>query len=208
MSNSYAISAVTATLWHLFHTEGITVTTRPPDAQSFGGNARLNIFLYRVAENSGYKNMDQPARSYSGDLFKNQLVGLDLYYLLTAYGNNDDDLSAQKTLAEAVRVLHESPVLTSDLVKEAIIDPDIRAQMSDIDKADLAEQVELVKVILHTLSLEDLAKIWTSFFKTGSYRISVSCKATVVLLDGREDARIMMPVREPTYILWYQRSPK
>jgi hypothetical protein len=111
MSNSYAISAVTATLWKLFRTEGITVTTKPPDAQSAGGDTRLNIFLYRVAENSGYKNMDQPATSsYSGDLFKNQQVGLDLYYLLTAYGKNDDDLFAQKTLAEAVRVLHESPV--------------------------------------------------------------------------------------------------
>jgi hypothetical protein len=196
MSNSYAISAVTATLWKLFHTKGITVTTKPPDAQNAGGNARLNIFLYQLAENSGYKNMDQPARSYSGDLFKNQQVGLDLYYLLTAYGKDDDDLSAQKTLAESVEVLHESPVLTRDLVIEAINDVDIKAQMPDIGNADLAEQVELVKVVMHTLSLEDLAKIWTSFFKTSSYRISVCCKATVVLLDGKENARITMPVRE------------
>jgi hypothetical protein len=94
------------------------------------------------------------------------------------------------------------------LVKKAISDVDITEQMPDIGNADLAEQVELVKVTLHTLSLEDLAKIWTSFFKTGSYRISVSCKATVVLLDGRENARITMPVRERNIYTVVPKKPK
>jgi len=208
VSNSYAISAVTATLWHLFDTEGITVSINPPDTQAAGENSRLNIFLYQVMENLGYKNMDQPARSYGGDLFRNQYVGLDLYYLLTVYGRNDDDLSAQKTLAETVRVLHDNPILTKDLIEQAIVDAKIRAQMSDINKSDLADQIEIVKVVMHALSLEDLTKIWTSFFKTGSYRTSISCKATVVLLDGKEDARTTMPVRKRNIYAAVPRKPE
>lgn len=204
MSNSYAISAVTATLSYLLNRADITVDTKPPDAQTTG-NSRINIFLYHIMQNLGYKNRDQPARSYTGDLVKNQQIGLDLYYLLTAYGDNDDDLLAQKTLAEAVRVLHERPVLTRGLIDEAMSDPDIKAKIPSAEKVDLSKQLELVKVTMHDLSLEDLTKIWSSFFKTGSYRISVAYKATVVLLDGKLDARAAMPVRERNI---YAMTPK
>jgi hypothetical protein len=50
---------------------------------------------------------------------------------------------------------------------------------------------------MQNLSLEDLTKIWSSFFKTGSYHTSVAYQATVVLLDGKqEQARSALPVRD------------
>lgn len=195
MSNSYAISAVTATLSYLLRSEGKTIITRPPDSIATG-TPRLNIFLYHVAQNLGYKNMDIPARGPDGDLVKKQQVGLDLYYLLTAYGNNDDELSAQRILAETMMTLHEKPILTRELIDAAISDHDIKGQMSDINQADLSKQIELVKMTLHPLSIDDMTKIWSSLFKTAYYRISVAYKATVVLLDGMQEARTAMPVRE------------
>jgi len=195
MSNSHAISAVTATLSYLLHNGGIAVDTKPPDVKPSAGS-RVNIFLYQVTQNPSYKNMDQPARSYTGDLVKNQQIGLDLYYLLTAYGDGDDDLLAQKTLAEVVTVLHERPVLTRSLIDAAMKDSDIKKMHIATDDVDLSKQLELVKVTMHDLSTEDLTKIWSSFFKTASYRISVAYKATVVILDGKPDARSTMPVRE------------
>ena len=195
MSNLYAISATTATLSYLLRSEGKTVTTKPPDTPT-SGSPRLNIFLYQVLQNPGYKNLDNPARGFEGDLIKKQQVGLDLYYLLTAYGNNDEELSAQKVLAESVMILHEKPILTRELIEAAINDPDINSQMSDINNADLSKQIDLVKLNMQSLSLEDLTKIWSSFFKNTSYRISVTYKATVVLLDGIQEAKSTMPVRE------------
>lgn len=193
MSNDFAIATVTATLSYLLERGGTTVDTLPPDRQT-GNNARLNLFLYQVTPNVGYRNMDLPARSYTGDLVSKQKVGLDLYYLLTAYGENNNELSAQRILAEAVRVLHESPVLTRELIKKARDEAVTNNLLSGIGNSDLAEQLELVKVTMQSLSLEDLTKIWSSFFKEGSYRISVAYKATLVLLDGMTEANSPMPV--------------
>ena len=138
MSDEFAIAAVTATMSYLLDSYGVAVSTRPPDSQSDTG-ARINIFLYQVAPNTGYRNKDLPARNFAGELVRKQQLGLDLHYLLTAYGNNDDELSAQLTLAEALRVLHENPILTRDLVTEAVNDADIKADLTDIETSDLAE---------------------------------------------------------------------
>jgi hypothetical protein len=191
--NSFAISAVTATMKYVLENEGgVAVTTKPPDVTTQTETARLNIFLYQVTQNMGYRNNDHPSRSYSGELVRKQQVGIDLHYLLTAYGNQDDELSSQKTLADTIRVLHENPVFTRDLIKLGIDNPEL--ELPDIERSDLADQLELVKVTMQSLSLEDLTKIWSSFFKTGSYRISVAYKATVVLLDGKKEPRSTMPV--------------
>jgi Pvc16 N-terminal domain len=206
MSDSFAIAAVTASMAYILQKQGgITVTTRPPDAAA-GGTARLNIFLYQVTPNLGYRNMDTPSRSYSGELVRKQQLGLDLHYLLTAYGNNDDELSAQKTLAEAMRVLHENPVFSRDLVELAI--NEWESDLADIDKSNITEQVELLKITMQSMSLEDLTKIWSSFFKTGSYRISVTYKATVVLLDGKKEPRSTMPVRNINSYVHASRAPE
>jgi hypothetical protein len=205
MSNSFAIAAVTEAIGYLLDYNGVAVSARPPDAQN-STDSRVNIFLYQVTPNPGYRELDAPARASGGELVRKQRVALDLHYLLTAYGSGDDELAAQRTLAEAVRVLHENPVLARDLVEDAINNPVF--VLADIESADLAEQVELVKVTMQNLSLEDLTKIWSSFFKTGSYRISVAYKATVVLLDGKSEPRPTMPVRKLGSYVYASCSPQ
>jgi len=199
MSDSFAIAAVTATLAYRLGLNGITVETKPPDKQGKDGDAaaKLNIFLFQVVPNIGYRNLDIPARGHYGrDLLSKQQLGLDLYYLLTSYGANNDELSSQKTLAEVVRVLHEHPILGRDLIRNAIADFESKNLLPGIGDANLAEQVELVKVTMQSLSLEDLTKVWSSFFRESSYRISVAYKATVVLLDGAEEPKTPMPVSD------------
>lgn len=206
MSDSFAIATVTAAMAYLLESEGVTVTTNPPDLTG-NDEARINIFLYQVTPNPGYRNIDTPARSYSGELVSRQQLGLDLHYLLTAYGKSDDELSSQKVLAQTMRVLHENPILTRDIIAQALADPMI-ADLPDMDSADLAEQIEVVKLTMQSLSLEELTKIWSSFFKTGSYRISVAYKATVVLLDGKKEPRSTMPVRKVNSYVRVSRAPE
>jgi hypothetical protein len=204
--NSFAISAVTATMKYILENEGgIAVSTKPPDVTTQTTTARLNIFLYHVTQNLGYRNSDNPSRGFSGELVRKQQVGIDLHYLLTAYGNQDDELSSQKTLADTIRVLHENPVFTRDLIELGIDNPEL--ELPDIERSDLAEQLELVKITMQSLSLEDLTKIWSSFFKTGSYRISVAYKATVVLLDGKKEPRSTMPVTKVNSYVFPFRAP-
>jgi hypothetical protein len=150
--------------------------------------------------------MDLPARGYSGNIITKQQLGLDLHYLVTAYSENDkDDLAAHKLLGEVTRIIHENPILTRVMLQKLIDEadtnpgslPDNLIPVSqDIATSDLAKQIELVKLTMQTLSIEDMTKIWSSFFKTGAYRISVSYRATVVLIDGKHEADAALPIRQ------------
>lgn len=205
MSDSFSVAMVTSALCYILNKEGIKVSAKSPDSMTEPDN-QVNIYLYQITPNLGYRNMDLPARGYSGNVVTNQQLGLDLHYLVSAYTeNNADDLAAHKLLGEVTRLLHENPILTRDMLKELIEEADtnpgnlphnLGPVSQDIATSDLAKQVELVKLTMQTLSLEDMTKLWSSFFKTGTYRISVSYKATVVLIDGKHEADAGMPVRE------------
>ena len=126
MSNFQAIATVTATIAYLMggiqgDVPAATITTKPPDvvvnAPPYAG---LNIFLYQVNLNQGYRNLDQPARNSAGNLVKRPRLALNLEYLLTATGDGNDDIQAHQILASAMRILHENPVLTSSTIQQAV----------------------------------------------------------------------------------------
>jgi hypothetical protein len=205
MSNSFSIAMVTSALCYILNKEGIKVSAKSPDSMTDADN-QVNIYLYQVTPNVGYRNIDLPARGYSGNVVTKQQLGLDLHYLVTAYSEKEkDELVAHKLLGEVTRLLHENPILTRDMLRDLIQEADtnpgnlpqnLGSVAQDIATSDLAKQVELVKLTMQTLSLEDMTKLWSSFFKTGTYRISVSYRATVVLIDGKDEADAAMPVRE------------
>lgn len=205
MSDSFSIAMVTSALCYILNREGIKVSAKSPDSMTDADN-QVNIYLYQVTPNLGYRNMDLPARGYSGNVVTKQQLGLDLHYLMTAYSEKDkDELAAHKLMGEVTRLLHENPILTRDMLQELIDEADtnpgnlpqnLGSVAQDIATSDLAEQVELVKLTMQMLSLEDMTKLWSSFFKTGTYRISVAYRATVVLIDGKHEAATAMPVRE------------
>ena len=108
-----------------------------------------------------------------------------------------------------MRILYENPILKRETIVAAINDNDVKAIFSAIANSDLADQIELIKVTMQNLSLEDLTKIWSSFFKTGSYHTSVAYQATVVLLDGKqEQARSALPVRDRIIYVIPPRTPE
>ena len=200
--------AVTATLWHLFSNNGIKVSVDPPDAES-SNDARINIFLYQVVPNLGFKNIDLPTRAYNGELITKQQLGLDLSYLITSYGTGADELSSQKLIADVVRIMHENPILTPDLIGEAMADSDVQRIFPEFAQVDLANQMELVKFTMINLSIEDVTKIWSSFFKTKPYRLSIAYKATVVILDDTmQQPKSTMPVRKPNIYVNLSRKPE
>jgi hypothetical protein len=208
MSNFLAIATVTATLKRILQQEvadevpGAIINAKPPDTIVTPPNG-LNLFLYQVTWNNGYSNFDVPTRNSEGDLKHRPLLGLNLHYLVTAYGSGNDDLSAHKVLASGMRVLHETPILTRDAITKTI--EDITDPLAGLTDSDLAKQIEAVKLTHHPLSLEELTKLWSSFFQT-RYRISVSYEATVVLLDSKKIPKPSLPVSERTvYVLPFTR---
>jgi hypothetical protein len=189
MSNSVAIAAVTATLRSLVQTEitheggGPLVTTLPPDkAQGFAqADGWVNLFLYHTQINPAWRNKDLP-RQVKPNETGFPPMGLDLYYLLTAYEKLDGDplVLAHRLLGRAMLVLHDHPVLGADEIRAAI------------PNNDLADQIERIRVTPLPLSLEELSKLWM-VFQTG-YRISAAYQVSVVLIDSRRSARAPLPV--------------
>ena len=186
MSNSLAISAVTATLRNLL-TQGVqadlpdaTVTTRPPDkARNNNTGNQINLFLYQTLLNAAWLNMDMPRQTKPGETGHPPLA-LNLYYLITAYGASDDDGNSHRLLGRAMSVLHDHPLLDADEIQAALAG------------SDLHQQVERVRITPQPLSLEELSKLWTTF--QTQYRISAAYQVAVVLIESTRPARTPLPV--------------
>lgn len=208
MSGALAIAAVTAALKDLIN-DGLLdhdlstvgnflVTSQPPDRITTGTTEanQLNLFLYQITPNLGWRNVDLPARDQSGARLRNPPLALDLHFLLSAYGS--EDLNAEVLLGFAMQVLHENPVLAREQLRIALGPPPpldgnlLPGPFGSLSAADLADQVELIKITPEFLSAEELSKLWTAM--QARYRPSMSYLATVVLIRKEGGAQVAPPV--------------
>ena len=209
MSNALAIAAVTSTLRYLLEQAlggsqpgpvgSAAVTTLRPeqlaDADAVGSDARgINVYLYRVTPNHAWNLTDLPTRRPDGTLASRPMAALDLHYLVTCYGD-DVTLDPQRLLGRAALALAVTPVLGRDLVGLAIEEYRHDTDTAFLADADLAGQVELVKLSPTVLSLEDLSRLWGVLGTP--YLLSVTYTATVVLLEAELTPAGVLPVRRP-----------
>lgn len=213
MSNALAIASVTRALLDLLNDgmidndvaaavgQVVTVSALPPDRLLTQQQAnapdptQLNIYLYHVTYNAGWRNSVLPARDARGDAVARPVLPLNLHYLLTAFGATD--LQSEILLGYAMQLLHETPVLTREALRRTLsagaVNPQILpAAYAALSAADIAEQFELVKLTPETLSLEEMSKVWTSI--QAHHRTSVSYQASVVLIESRRRTRTPLPV--------------
>lgn len=197
MSNFLAIATVTASLRRTLEAAlnidvpGAKVTTVRPDGSNSGvPTTGANLYLYQITPNASLRNIDMPDRSSEGRLVQRPQVALDLHYLLTFYGD-DNELKPQRLLGSAVRTLHDRPVLTRQMIKNTINDPTFSTILHNSNLADAFETVKFTPV---PLSLEELSKLWSVFFQT-PYRLSVAYTGTVVLIESEESPQSALPVR-------------
>ena len=211
MSNYLAISAVSSVLKSILENGfkedfvdtnlKLEITLKAPHAIPTEPDiAGLNIFLYQVSLNSGYANYDLPRRDLRGRLISKPIVGLDLHYILTPFsGKNDpgknDEILIQQILGSTVRIMHENPILTEKSINDAFKSIRFLDPTNKILNSDIAKQVEKIRIIYKPLSLEEITKIWSSHVQT-NYRLSVTYLASVVLIEGKEEALSPLPVKE------------
>lgn len=196
MSNYLAMATVTATLKDLLQETvagsvpdvNVQISTERPDKQISENEARVNIFLYQVLNNTAWRNMDLPTRRHDGTVQQRPQVALDLYYLLSFYGN-ERDLVPQRLLGRAVSALHTEPILTSKRINDTI------SAISYLAHSDLAQQGERVRFTPMPLNLEELSKLWSLLVYNSPYALSVTYKASVVLIE--EQAVTPQPAPKP-----------
>jgi len=195
MSNSQAVAAVTATLHAILQQEvpnnetdfsDLTVSIQPPDkARAANTSNQLNLFLYMVVRNAAWSNADMPRQVQSGEVAVPPLP-LNLYYLLTAFGRDDDAAKpfGHELLGKAMSVMYDHPVLSA---------ADITAATQTIlPSNDLAQQIERIRITLHPLTIDELSKLWTGFAM--QYRLSAAYEVGVALIESTRATRAGLPV--------------
>ncbi len=180
----------------------VKVSAKPPDRVVPGNGAdpnQLNLFLYHVAPNSGWRNNGLPSRDAAGNRLTNPPLALDLFYLLTAYG--EKDFNAEILLGYAMHLLHETPVLTREAIRKALRGPSapvtgeiLPTDFKTLVATDLAEQVEQIKIIPQSMSSEEMSKLWTAL--QTSYRPTAAYQVSLVLIEARRPTKQTLPVRE------------
>lgn len=195
MSNALAVAAVTSTLQALIE-QGVrsgpglgdtTVTFQAPDRARDSANTanQINLYLYQMLPNAAWRNQDLPRQLMPGETGMPPLA-LELYYLMTAYGRNNDTSQpfSQQLMARAMNVLHDHAVLAPAEIRAAVA--------AALPESDLDRQVERVRVTLQPMSVEDISKLWTAF--QTQYRLSVAYQVTVVLIESTLPPKMPLPV--------------
>lgn len=195
MSNTLAIGTVTSALQQLLNNVATPLPGDPsPDPELADAHCtarsldvardpldkknQLNLFLYQLRHNLTFRNMQMPP-AHDGETGQ-QPLSLDLLFVLTAYGANDDDVLAHRMLGRAMLMLHDHSTMTRNELQFAL------------PGNDLWQQVERVRLRPLPLGPEEISKLWTGFGKP--YRLSVGYEVSVVLIESNAPKIAQLPV--------------
>jgi len=201
MSNEFAVAAVTLTLRNILDnikdlkdtdefdqipadaqpTAEILVTNLPLDQAHKLDKAKnqVNLFLYHVEHNGAWRNMDISARVKPGETGLTPLA-LNLYYIITSYGENGSELIGHLLLGKAMSLLHDHALFGRTEIKNAFA------------VSGLHKQVERVRITPQPISLDEVSKLWTGF--QTQYRLSAAYQVSVVLIESKRPAKTPLPV--------------
>lgn len=199
MSTSQAIAGITIMLEFLIQ-EGFSeaeydddyfLTAKPPDKARTDDRNQINIFLYQTLPNSAWRNTDMPKKVKPGETGKPPLA-LNLYYLITAYGAQDENTKGHNLLGIAMSALHDHPTIRSRDIKRAIDNLVSESDKKELIKSNLKNQIERISVTPITLSLEEVSKVWGTF--QTAYRISAAYEVSTVLIESKAPVKAPLPV--------------
>jgi Pvc16 N-terminal domain len=194
MSNYLAIATVTAALQQLLHdpvntaVSGATVHFhRPSENNHAKDKTFVNVYLYQVTPNANFRNADLPTRRSDSTLVRKPLTALDLHYLFTFHGK-DDQLEPQRMLGAVANTLNSQPLLSAQNIQAA------ETAFGFLATSGLENQVERVRFTPTSLSLEEFSKLWSAFFQV-EYSLSIAYQASVVLIESDDTPQPALPVQ-------------
>jgi hypothetical protein len=194
LSNHLAVATVSAALGQVVQASaesavgGVALRFGRPAAQTAGATERrVQVYLYQVTPNAALRNDDLPSRNAEGRLTHRPQAALELHYLLSFYGD-DQQLEPDRMLGAVTRDMHARPLLTVQDIANAIA-----ANSPALVGSDLAAAVERVKFTPATLSLDEQSKLWSVLVQT-PHALSLVYTASVVLIEALERETPALPV--------------
>ncbi|GAX45684.1 hypothetical protein NIES4075_67050 [Tolypothrix sp. NIES-4075] len=217
MSNALAIGAVTAVIKSLLDNRlndpsvssslgsTVAVTVLAPDlvVPSNGElqEDKLNLYLYQVTPNIGWRNVGMPTRDDQGDRVSNPPLAIDLHYLLTAYSK--EPFHTEMLLGYGMQLLHEIAVLTRNAIRSALLSLPVTSQV--LATAGLADQIEQIKICPQSMNPEEMSRLWAAF--QSHYRPTVVYQASVVLIESQRSTKSALPVQQRQVFVLPFRQP-
>ena len=204
MSNFLAIATVTAALQEMLQpvvsqaVGSAKVGFSRPDGKDLQ-TPIVNVYLYQTTPNPSFRNCDAPTRRSDGTLVQVPRTALDLHYLFTFHGN-DDQLEPQRMLGAVVSKLNSQPMLSPQNIVSAL------AHNGFLANSNLSQQVERVKFTPTSLSLEEFSKLWSVFFQI-EYSLSAAYQASVVMIESDDTPQEAPQVQERNLYVVALRSP-
>ena len=181
MSQAAAIAGVTLALKTLLesafkargledrHLSDVLVTSMPVDrARNVHHRCQVNITLATVHADGAARNGPVGLRAGKATVNGDPSQAIDLLYLLTAYGSEDDEVGAQRVMGAAMRALQSQPVLPS--IELAMLFPHTGASGT----------LDQVRITHAPLSREQIVAWWLAFHTP--YRLSSAWHVTGVSL--------------------------
>lgn len=200
MSGPFAAAAVSTVLRRLLSSGlgglaafgNVAVTALPPDRITTTPNepSQLNLFMYQALANVSWRNVGMPSHAPAGERLTNPPLGLDLHYMLTAYGA--EELFAEALLGYGMQVLHETPALARDYIRETWAAGNLTPAEQAVADSRLADQIEQIKISPLSLSIDEISKLWTAI--QTKYRPTAVYRVSVVLIEGGKPTRTPLPV--------------
>jgi uncharacterized protein DUF4255 len=184
--------------------EPATITLAPPDVTvEQTGDTRLNVYLYHLSENGFLKNQEIPGEGHPG-AYGRPPLSINLHYIFTALAHTetvgDADMKAQLVLGDAMRVLHDYPVVSANLMQ-------LKSPGKTILDLSLLDEFEQIKLTLQPKSLEEISKIWTALPQV-NFRRSVVYEVSVVQIESQQERTSGPPVRQRRVYALPLRSPQ
>lgn len=162
-----------------FPEDGEEITLKSP--KELGTKNRLSFYLYHIVENPYMKN--QPMERTSENQLKYSPLCLNLFYLLTPCVEMETEhikgWDAHSILGRTMQILYDHSILEGVVLRDLLV---------KIDCEDFYEKIGQIRIILNSLSLDDLTKIWNSL--DTSLMLSVSYEVRVILIESERKKEV------------------
>ena len=159
--------------------ENITIDfSSPSDIEGIQDetSARLCIFIYQILENPHLKNQER--EKINSNTLKKVPLTLDVFFLLIPYAKQKK--VEYEILGRAMQIFYDNAVLKGSILKEGLTDVD-----------------EEFRLMLHSLSFDDMTKLWSAFPEKG-FKLSVCYKVTPVKIESTQKIEIKRVLKKET----------
>jgi hypothetical protein len=128
---------------------------------------KLSIFLYHITEFPSMRNQEMSVANPTSLSYPP--LCLELHYLITPYTQNEE--SDHIILGKIMQIFLDNAILRGSILK-----------------GDLADDGEELRLVMDSLSMDDLNKMWSIFDK--QYKLCISYRVSPVRIDSTREAKV------------------